>query len=208
MKGLRGAENLAKFNSKRTEARVPLVIAELRLCKKRKLEFASLNLLASHIHDRTSIHRTTLMRNKLYLDLLSAYFLSQPGAVRAARDATAPEALLRLKLKVGEVDMGIVRQQVSHLESKLDRLSSAKPSPQAETSPEVALANVSMILCLVLARLKETMIVDFSKRAIIDLAARPSEAVVAGPDRAGALIAWLDRNRGLPIVAMIRGETK
>ena len=208
MTSQRGAQNLATFNDKRTKHRIPLVVAELRLCKRRKLEFASVTLLASYIQVRTSIHRTTLTRNRTYLELLSAYFLSQPGSVQAMKANTAPESILRLKLKVGEADMGMMKQKVSQLESKLERISSAKSLSQTSSSAEVALANVSMILCLVLARLKETMIVDFSKRAIVDLAACPSKAIVAGPDRAGALIAWLDRNQSLPIVATIRGERK
>lgn len=208
MNSQRGAANLASFNSKRTADRIPLVVAELRQCKKRKLEFASINQLASHINDRTSIHRTTLLRNKQYLSLLSAHFLSQPASVIAIKGGALPESVLRLKVKVGQADLGIMANTIAGLESKLERISSAKSTGQAVSSPEVALANVSIALCLVLARLKETMIIDFSKRAVIDLAASPSEAVVAGPDRVGALIAWLDRNQNLPVVAAIKGQRK
>jgi len=208
MKSLRGAENIEIFNKKRTEERIPKVVAELRQCKKHTLQFSSLGLLASHIQDRTSIHRTTLLRNKAYLDLLAEHFSRQPVSVIAANEGTTPAEVLRLKLKVGQADAGILKHKICSLESKLDRISSAMSHPQSASPTEVALANVSLTLCLVLARLRETMIVDFSKRAIIDLAASPSEAVVAGPDRVGALIAWLDRHQGLPIVAAIRGAKR
>jgi hypothetical protein len=58
-------------------------------------------------------------------------------------------------------------------------------------------------LCLVLVR-AETFAIDTNARTLVDLAARPSERLVGGPDRAASFVAWFEQNASLPFVQDIK----
>lgn len=198
----RGAANIRKFNAGREERNLALVQHELQLCRKRKLQFKSPGLLAAYLSDRTGIHRTTLGRNAHYRVLLTLYLRSQPGAVSIVDDATDDPQVLRAKLASAQAEVGNLREEVKRLTAQLSRVPTAGTGA-AVPLDEVQFANVCALLSLVLTR-GEVFAVDTESRTVVDLAARQSERVIAGPERAAPFVAWMARNHDLPFVKAIR----
>lgn len=198
----RGAANIRKFNVEREQKNLPLVEHELQLCTKRKLQFKSLGLLAAYLSDRTGIHRTTLTRNAKYKVLLAVYMRSQPGAVSIVDDGTDDPYVLKAKLASTQAEGGSLRQEVKRLTAQLSRAEVVTHASGAGKG-DVEFANLCVLLCLVLVR-AETFAVDSKSRTLVDLAARPSERLVGGTDRAAAFIAWMEQNASLPFVKAVR----
>lgn len=199
----RGAANLAKFNSERSAGVLPLLKHELQLCRKRKLQFKSVGLLASHLSDRTKIHRTTFLRNPQYKALLLEHLAGQPGAVTSTLDSTEDPAILQAKLAASRLEAVGLREDLRKLEARVERLMRS-PSPPIVTREGIDLANLSMVIVAVLSRLPDLLRVDFNKRELLDLSARPSERVVAGPDRIGGFCAWVEQNQALPQLKQLK----
>jgi len=197
----RGAANIRKYNAEREEKNLVLVEHELQLCKKRKLQFKSPGLLAAYLSDRTDIHRTTLTRNAKYKVLLAMYMRSQPGAA-AVVDETDDPYVLKAKLASTQAEVGTLRQELKRLSTQISRAATV-PTTSGASRDDVEFANLSVLLSLVLVR-AETFAVDFKGRTVVDLAARPSERLVGGADRAAAFVAWLEQNASLPFVKDIK----
>lgn len=202
----RGAANLAKFNAERSANVLPLLKDELKLCRKRKLQFKSVGLLASHLNDRTNIHRTTFLRNPQYKALLLEHLAGQPGAVTSTPDSTADPAILQAKLAASRLEASGLREDLRKLEAQLARLTRSPVSADASREG-VDLANMSMVIVAVLSRLPDLLSVDFSKRELLDLSARPSERVVAGPERMGGFCAWVEQNQALPQLKQLKQQS-
>lgn len=202
MKSDRGAANIRKFNAERAEKNLTLVKHELQFCRKRKMAFRSPGILAAYLSDRTGIHRTTLIRNPQYRVLLTQFVGSQPGAASKVDDSTDDVYVLKAKLSSAQSEVGALRYEVKRLAALVERLSQMDASPGA-SDIEVGFANVCALLGLVLAR-GEVFAVDINKRTVLDLAARPSERIVAGPERAAPFISWIEKNEVLPLVKAIR----
>ena len=197
----RGAANIRKFNADREAKNMALVEYELQLSKRRKLEFRSPGLLAAHLSDRTHIHRTSLIRNPKYKALIALYIKSQPGAASVVSDATDDVDVLRAKLALAQAEIGTLRQDCKRLSARLRRVEEGA-TPSAD-SRGVDQADLYMLLSLVIQR-ADIFAIDRKKRLVIDLSARPSDAIVAGPERAGAFVSWVDRNSELPVVKGLR----
>jgi hypothetical protein len=198
----RGAANIRKYNAEREEKNLALVEQELQLCKKRKLQFKSPGLLAAYLSDRADIHRTTLARNSKYKVLLAMYMRSQPGAAAVVDDETDDPYVLKAKLASTQAEVGTLRQELKRLSAQISRVATV-PATSGASRDDVDFANVSVLLSLVLVR-AETFAVDFKGRTVVDLAARPSERLVGGADRAAAFVAWLEQNASLPFVKDIK----
>lgn len=200
----RGAANIRKFNAEREQKNLALVEQELKLCKKRHLPFKSVGLLAAYLSDRTEVHRTTFLRNPKYKALLAAYLRSQPGAAAVVDDETDDPYALKAKLASAQAEVGNLRQEVKRLSAQLTRIATAQPAPIAGASrDDVDFANLCVLLCLVLVR-AETFAVDSRGRTLVDLAARPSERLVGGLDRAVAFVNWMELNSSLPFVKDVK----
>lgn len=198
----RGAVNIRKYNAEREEKNLALVEHELQLCKKRKLQFKSPGLLAAYLSDRTDIHRTTLTRNAKYKVLLAMYMRSQPGAAAFVEDETDDPYVLKAKLASVQAEVGTLRQEVRRLSAQLARAATV-PTTASASRDDVEFANLCVLLSLVLIR-AETFAIDSKARTLVDLAARPSERLVGGVDRAAAFVAWVEQNASLPFVKDIK----
>ncbi len=198
----RGAANIRKYNSEREGKNLALVEHELQLCKKRKLQFKSVGLLAAYLSDRTNIHRTTLTRNAKYKVLLALHMRSQPGAAAFVDDESDDPYVLKAKLASTQAEVGTLRQELKRLGAQLSRSDALSTTTNA-SGDAVAFANISVLLSLVLIR-AETFAVDFKAKTVVDLAARPSDRLVGGADRAAAFVDWLERNASLPYIKDIK----
>jgi hypothetical protein len=200
----RGAENLQRFNAERSAQLAPLLAHELQLCRKRKLEFKSVGLLAAYLSDRLKVHRTTFLRNLQYRASLLAYLSSQPGVVGRTPDTTLEPAILQAKLSAARLEASNLRQDIKRLNALLARHEGVSGSDGGDES-SVDFGNVAMLLVNVLSRVGDSIIIDYAQRSIIDLAAKPSDRILAGPERAGPFIAWLEQNQILPAVRLLKG---
>ncbi len=203
MSSERGAENIRKFNSEREEKNLALVEHELQLSRKRKLQFKSAGFLAAYLSDRTNIHRTTLTRNAKYRALIAVYMRSQPGAALVVDEATADPWTLKAKLANTQAEVGMLRQEVKRLLAQLSKETVVRPLGTGEDWSGVDFANVCVLLCLVLSR-AETFAVDVQKKTLVDLASRPSDSLIGGPERVSGFIAWMAQNSTLPFVNSIK----
>lgn len=199
----RGAANVRKYNAVRARTNLALLEPELRQCRKRRLQFKSPGLLAAYLSDRTGIHRTTLTRNAKYNVLLASYMSSQPGAAAVVHDGTDDPNILRAKLAATQAEVGTLRLDVKRLAAQLSRAATPPASGPCASKEGVDFANLCVLLSLVLVR-AETFAVDSNARSLLDLAARPSDQVVGGPERAAAFIAWLELNASLAFVKDIK----
>lgn len=202
-RGARGAANIRKFNDDRSANTLPLLAEELRLCRKRKLEFKTTGLLAAYLADRLKVHRTTLTRNPKYNALLLGHVAGQPGVVARTPDTTVDPGVLRAKLAVAKLEAAELRENLRSASLRLDR-SKAAPAGLAPADGEVAFADLATVLAAVLSRLPEFLRLDFDKRELVDLASRPSERIVAGPDRIGRFCAWVEQNQALPHLQQLK----
>ncbi len=199
----RGAANLAKFNDERSAHVLPLLTHELQLCRKRKLEFKTPGLLAAYLSDRLQVHRTTLTRNAKYKALILAHIAGQPGAVARAPDSTEDPALLQAKLAAAKLEASELREELRAVGA---RTAHAEGSGESKSSREgeLAFADLAVVMAALLTRLQDFLHLDFEKRELHDLAARPSERLVAGPDRVGRFCAWIEQNQALPHLQQLK----
>lgn len=198
----RGAANIRKFNAEREQNNLALVEHELQVCRKRKLQFKTVGLLAAYLSDRTNVHRTTFLRNAKYKAILAVYMRSQPGAATTVGDDTDDPYILRAKLASTQAEVGTLRQEVKRLTAQLSRTTTEHPTSGA-TRNEVEFANLCVLLSLVLVR-SETFAIDKQTKTLVDLAARPSERLVGSTDRTAGFVAWLEQNASLPFVKDIK----
>jgi hypothetical protein len=203
MSSERGAANLAKFNEERSANILPLLTHELQLCRKRKLEFKTHGLLAAYLSDQLKVHRTTLIRNGKYKALILAYIAGQPGAVARAPDTTEDPAILQAKLAAAKLDASTLREQLRGATAKLERTKASLPEASPADSA-VAFADLAAVVAAILSRFPDFLRLDFDKRELVDLSARPSERVVAGTDRIGRFCAWVEQNQALPHLQQLK----
>jgi hypothetical protein len=198
----RGAVNLERFNAERSAQLVPLLARELQLCRKRKLEFKSVGLLAAYLSDRLKVHRTTFLRNLNYRTTLLEYLSLQPGAVTRTPDTTLDPAILQAKLVSARLEASNLRQDIKRLSAQV--AGHRHTTLSSDGTPELDFANLAMLMVNVMVRMEDTIVVDYDRRSIVDLAAKPSERVVAGPERAGPFISWLEQNQAVPGVRLLK----
>jgi len=197
MSSNRGAANILRFNEERSAKVLPLLEHELKSCRKRKLEFKTVGLLATYLQDQTKIHRTTLIRNPTYRSLLLAFMAGQPGAVSRAPDTTEDPALLQAKLAAAKLDASTLREQLRALKAQVKH-SSTPAAGAAPSESDVAFTDLAMVMAAVLSRLQDFLYLDFNKREMLDLSARPSERLIAGPGRIARFCVWVEQNHMLP----------
>ncbi len=195
----RGAANLQAFNDNRSRPNPSLIEQELKRCCKHQLSFRTPGLLAAYVAERTGIHRTTLLRNPNYRALLFAYLATQSGAVAAWAELGDDPTALRASLALAQAQIGNLRQELKRAMVLLERTGG---DSSIEGSKQLDLANIAATLCLVLERV-ETIAVDTKSLTLVDLAARPTQRVVAESDRASAFIRWLDENSLFPAAKKI-----
>ncbi len=201
MANKRGAANLARYNTERSANVLPLLINELQLCRKRKVEFKTIGLLAAYLSDRVPAVRTTLLRNVKYRSLLLAHLGVRPGAVLSAPDTTEDPAILQAKLAVAKLDASQSREDLREKSAQIKRLEKLG----AFTGSEVDFADLAMVMAALLVRFADFLELDINKRELIDRSAKPSDRFVAGPDRIGKFCAWLVLNKALPQVQLLNG---
>jgi hypothetical protein len=195
----RGEANLQRFNDERSRLILPMITDELIRCAKRRVQFKSVGLLAAFLGDVCRVNRTTLLRNPMYKSLLYDYMARQAGAATVVGDETESVPILKAKLAIAQAENGSLRTALA----RASKLAAKVPAEDSGGGDDVDLANALVLLCLILGRVT-TLAVDRQSRSIVDLAARPSDRVIAGPSRASAFVDWLDRHRALPDVANVR----
>lgn len=204
----RGAANLARFNDERSAHLLPLLTHELQLCRKRKLEFKTPGLLAAYLADRLKVHRTTLLRNVKYKGLLLTHMAGQPGVVSRTPDTTLDPAILRAKLAAAKVEASNLNAQLSHANAQLEQLHRGLPPSDARDGDAVAFSNLAMVVVSLLHRFPDYMQLDRQRRELVDLSAKPSERLIAGKERVGQFIEWMEQHQSLPMVrALVLGGT-
>ena len=203
MASKRGSENIRKFNADRGASDLILVEHELQLCRKRKLQFKTPGLLATYLSDVTKIHRTTFGRNVKYKKLIAVYMSTQPGAATIVDDGTDDPWVLKAKLAATQAELGNLRQELNKLRAEHTRLKSADPITIGGNDSEVDFSNVCVMLAQVLTR-AETFQINTKDGTLVDLAARPSDQIVASASRVSAFIRWIQINEYLPYVKSIR----
>ena len=203
----RGAANIRRFNAERSAHLMPLLTHELLLCKKRKIEFKSIGLLAAYLSDRLKVLRTTFLRNLSYRTVLLEHLSLQPGAVSRASDATLDPVVLQAKLASARLEASNLRQELREANARLSRLDNSVSSHGA-SKQELDFANLAMLVVNLVTRLDDLISIDFADRTIVDLSAKPSERVIAGPDRAAAFISWVEQNQAVPMVHMLKANDR
>lgn len=203
----RGAENLARFNAERSAGIEPMLVHELQLCRKRKLSFSSVGLLAAYLAERLKVHRTTLLRNPTYSTRLFAHLAGQPGVVASAPDSTQDPAILQAKLATTKLELGKLREAL-HQHTKLIEKAKEGSETSFAAANSVNHSNVSMILATVISRFPDFLCIDFDKRELHDLSARPSQRIVAGPERMAAFCTWIEQNQSHPLLASLKTSTR
>lgn len=206
-KSVRGAANIKKFNEKRTEITFSKVEKEIERCKKYKMKFVSLANLVEYIGSVTKVHRTTLTRNLQYKRLLAEFAGLQGRQAADISDEDAPPEVLRARILALKLEISNVNDKLRRLEAYIQqRGESSAPSVPAEqmlsapsdnNSNYLAFVDTAMALTALLERLKETIVINFMSKTIEDLAARPSQRVVVGSERATTYLEWLQRQKHL-----------
>lgn len=199
MKSPRGAANIQRYNTERLERNLPLVKNELKKCRRHKLSFSSVGKLALYIDELTGIHRTTLIRNIQYKQLLIKYLANQDGPVANIPDRSAPPEVLNAKLLAARLELSNLREKVKRLEANKSGGAALEQRGEITLSNAdyIAFVDTAMALTAVLERIKDTVLVDLTKRTIEDLAAPPSRRVIVGSERATSYITWLAKQQGL-----------
>lgn len=212
MAAKRGAENLARFNDERSATTLPLLTHELQLCRKRKLEFKTVGLLAGYLSDRLKVHRTTFLRNVKYKGMLLSYIASQPGVVARTPDTTSDPAILQAKLAAARVEASNVTAELARVRAQLEQFQKGLPSLPSEgggNNQAIAFSNLAMVLVNVLHRFPDFIALDRQARELHDLSAKPSQRVIVGKERIGEFIEWLETNQALPTVqALVLASAK
>jgi hypothetical protein len=203
----RGAANLARFNDERSAHLLPLLQHELQLCRKRKLDFKTPGLLAAYMADRLKVHRTTLLRNPKYKGLLLAHLAGQPGVVSRTPDTTSDPAILQAKLAAAKVSTSNLTAELKQAKAQLEQLHRGVPA-KGGTNDAVAFSNLAMVLVNLLHRFPDYMHLDRERRELVDLSAKPSERLIAGKERMGQFVEWLELHQALPLVrALVLGDS-
>lgn len=198
----RGAANIHKFNSERTQRNLPLIEEELKRCKRIKLGFNSIGKLAEYVGSRTGIHRTTLLRNNTYKVLLVNHLSSRRGATDGVTDEAASAEVLRMKLMGVRLELSNVREKCRRLEAYISKLGSAPVLENQANNASVGdyyveFVDTAMALAAVLERLRDTTLLNTVAMTIEDLAAPPSQRIIVGPKRVNAFIAWLQQQESV-----------
>lgn len=203
----RGAANLARFNAERSANLVPTLVTELRLCAKRKLKFETVGLLAAYLSDRVKAHRTTLMRNAVYRDMLDAYWAGQSGVVSHSPDSVSDPAILQVKLAAAKLAASNVREELALCKAQLERHASIPHTPNAGDAVDFRYADLAMVMVNLLHRFPDFVRLDRQQLELVDLSAKPSARVIAGKERIGSFVRWLELNQALPMIqALVLGN--
>lgn len=196
----RGAANLARYNEERSAPVLPLLEYELKLCKKRKLEFKTPGLLAAYLSDRVKVNRTTLLRNVKYKGLILSHIAGQPGVVLRTPDTTMDPAILQAKLAASRVEASNLRAQLEQAVAQLEHLQRGQPHIAGPQDGAVAFSNLAMVVVNLLHRFPDFLQLDRQRRELIDLSVKPSDRLIAGKERVGQLIEWMELNQAMPMV--------
>jgi hypothetical protein len=199
MASKRGAENIKQFNAARSLSDLALVEQELKLCKKRKMQFQSPGLLAAYLADVTQIHRTTFGRNIKYKSLIAIYIGTQPGAASIVGDESDDPWILKTKLSATQAELGNLKAEMKRLNSELSRLHKPIPIATGNSNSDIDFSNVCVLLAQVMKR-AEVFRINRKDSTLIDLSAKPSDQIVGNSHRVHAFMQWLSVNEELPYV--------
>lgn len=205
-KSLRGAANIKKFNHEREQQTLALIKSELDKCRKHKMVFKSLGALAEYLGAITNIHRSTFTRNPRYKSLLADYAGIPEPQRSSVRDEDAPPEVLRARMLALKLENSNLQDKLKRLEVYVRRKGDEQLSAPSEAvlpaidesnSDYLAFVDTAMALTALLERLKDSIVINFERNSIEDLAARPSQRVVVGPERATAYLEWLQQQKHL-----------
>lgn len=207
IKSQRGAANIKKFNDERERKWLAHIKRELEKCKKNKLVFKSMGALAEYLSAITKIHRTTLMRNPRYKILLAEYAGIPEPQRSAVRDEDAPREVLRARMLALRLENTNLQDKLKRLEAYLQRkgeLSVLSKSDDKliervvdDKKYYLDFIDTAMALTALIERLKDSIFLNFAHKSIEDRAARLSQRVVVGPERAAAYFDWLTQHKHL-----------
>jgi hypothetical protein len=153
------------------------------------------------------VHRTTLLRNPKYKGLLLAHLAGQPGVVSRTPDTTSDPAILQAKLAAAKVSTSNLTAELKQAKAQLEQLHRGVPA-KGGTNDAVAFSNLAMVLVNLLHRFPDYMHLDRERRELVDLSAKPSERLIAGKERMGQFVEWLELHQALPLVrALVLGDS-
>jgi len=198
----RGAGNMRKFNATRSAGGFILVKDEFKLCEKRKLQFESDCQMAAYLNSVTNIARSTFRRNSTYAGLITDYLRRQPGAALIVDDKTDDPWILKAKLAATQAELGSLQQEVKRLNAKILRVNIPNTDTISSNSSVIDFSNVCVLLALVLTR-AETFSINTKDGTLLDLAARPSDQIVANSQRTSSFVHWMKANESLPYVQSV-----
>jgi hypothetical protein len=165
------------------------------------MHFKSFGLLAAYLSKVIGVHRTTLTRNIDYKSLLLEYVGTQPGSVTRAPDSTLDPHLLQIKLASTQLEASNLRKELKKIQAMQTDFESLNSSSSSRSEKDFS--NLAMCLVNILSRFDDLLLVDFDKRELIDLAAKPSDRLIVGVERIGVFLSWLEQNQYVPMVAQL-----
>lgn len=202
----KGQNNFKELQRARIANRKLLITHTLNSIKK-GLAFRDVNSLIVYVGDRTKIHRTTIVRNSEYLQLILNYFASQSGAVDLISDNQANVPTLRAKLLACRTKVTNVEIENHRLKKALglgwtgaNSVANEKGNERLQgenLTSDMSLANTAMALLLLIERLNEKELgvtLDLRRKQIVDVAEVGARRVIAGPPRTKWFFEWLSLN--------------
>ena len=73
----KGQDNIKAFRATKQRSAQEILHAELNKARKRKMPYPDMATLVSDLAARTKLHRTTLVRNSVYHQMLLEFFANQ-----------------------------------------------------------------------------------------------------------------------------------
>lgn len=199
----KGTDNFLKFRDERLSTKLMLIQLTLDKQRRRRIYYLDMSSLVSYISEKTSIHRTTLMRNDIYKSALLNFLATQPGASNSVRDDDATPELLKAKLFDARLEIRNLRNQINILSKHIKKngrdegaVDGAAKKQRIEPDWYLAFSDTAMSLKLIIDRLNldgETIQIDVDLKQIVDLSAPRTNRVLAGPERARWFIDYYER---------------
>lgn len=135
---------------------------------------------------------------------MANHLADQRGLAEGVADDEASPLILQARLLVNRLEISNLKEHIRRLEAFIDKSGNRLPTPEKLTQSGTdsmadyeSFVDAALVLIAVLDRYRGTISVDFSKKELIDRAARPSKRVIAGPKRTVAFFDWLDQNKHL-----------
>lgn len=222
MAAKKGHNNFSSYQAGIVDSSIKLIEVELNDARRlRGMNFGDIDALVRYISKHTGIYRTTLKRNKKYLQLLRDFLARQPGATSMVKIDDASPELLRAMIESRDMTIGNLSNQVRILNARISRLEQGRnqlTSPAVSTDISLPLSKVASPVyadaafqdtAIALLQLikhingstnSESIVIDEEENLILDMAiVNPQKRKVAaiGPERTRSFIQWVKANKHL-----------